>query len=575
MRRALSLAISVCLFATACASAPVTAPPSLQPTPPSMARAALAVVVTNARTGIEVPQASVSLHTGETGATNDAGYVAWNDIEIGGRGITVRADGYHDKFFSLEAFTGNTQVPIALDPIAPPVIDAPITPPWTGQLRLARDGLGFQDADGRWVLPLCAHYGEAFSAFVHGKTIGAVGSQSALRGFGVEEQLRRIKAAGYDCIRFWDVLGYYDQNRPDQPVQWSAWAGAEVTPVAFTAYSGRRIPATPGYYEQLRDFISLLQRVGLAGFHSRGDLNGIPFDWVWAHTRNVAALYAERNAWSAVALAEANNENWQNGGFTPEQLRQLVEPFKAHRVLTAHSTAEQGEEPAAITEISAGASIYTVHGLRVGTFSQLLEHIFSLGYFSRVPDWPGVPRLGVQGEPSGPGEGVSVGRVNDRELLGLMAATSLISRQWWVYMSGHGVFWKGPIDSQPGFAVVPRIRRAIADFAADVMSWGLYHGGRHEAALRSPTGYEGDPGNANGPARIFNAVRPDRRAVVAVVEGGHGAKQLQNMLDCALQLDVISVNADESLTRHRVTLQPRASMAIDYAFGRLLLGVCQ
>lgn len=186
-----------------------------------------------------------------------------------------------------------------------------------------------------------------------------------------------------------------------------------------------------------------------------------------------------------------------------------------------------------------------------------------------------MPRLGVQGEPAGPGDGVTVGQVNDREMLAMMAATSLVSRQWWVYMSGHGVFWRGPLESQPGFSVVPRVRAALDAFAPDVMSWGLYHGGRAEAALVSPTGYFGDPGVTDGPSRIFNAVRGDRRRVVAVIQGGKGAVRAQNKLSCTLSLTVVGIKNDETVSIDTFTLAQGASLQIQYTAGRVLLGECQ
>jgi len=545
-----------------CVMPPQTATPVEQPTPPAAAMATLAVVVTDAVTGSPVDDARVQLHTNEDGRTNRSGYLAFDGLMLGARGISVSAEDYQSAFVAADPFTGNLQVPIALTKIVtapPPVM---VTPPWTGQLRKARDDLGFEDATGRRILPVCAHFGEAFSAYVR-------------RPADVVAQLQVIKTAGYDCIRDWSILGYYDSNRPDQSAQWSAWKGKEVAPFSFLAYSGRSIERTTDYYGQRLSFVFAVKRAGLTLFDSRGDMVGQPVARIREHTEQLAAIY-DQVGWDALALGEACNECWQNGGFTPTELRAIVEPFKRRGALTAHSSAEQAEEPNSIAEISAGASIYTVHGLRTGEPTNILEHIFSLGYFEpRSTDYGDVPRLGIQGEPAGPGDGVSVGQVNDRELLSMMAATSLLSRQWWVYMSGYGVFWKGPIESQPGFWAVPRMRQAIADFAPDVMAWALYHGGRAEAPLKSPTGYWGDPGVTDGPSRIFNAVRSDRRAVVAVVQGGRGAKRVTNHLDCTLSIDVIGVNDDETLSRHTLTLQPRESFAIDYRIGRLLLASCQ
>ncbi len=202
-----------------------------------------------------------------------------------------------------------------------------------------------------------------------------------------------------------------------------------------------------------------------------------------------------------------------------------------------------------------------------------MDHIFSLGYFEPRQ---GVPRLGWQREPAGPGDGVSVGRVEDREQLALMAATALLSRQAWNYMCGNCVFWNGPIEINPGFYAVPRIRAVLAAFAPDVMTWPtLRHGGRSDTALNSPSGWFGDPGVTEGPGRINMAIAPDRRKVVATVTGGSGRKQVRNVLCPSLALTVVMVNDDETIRQDTFTLQQGESIALDYRIGRLLLGVCQ
>jgi hypothetical protein len=52
---------------------------------------------------------------------------------------------------------------------------------------------------------------------------------------------------------------------------------------------------------------------------------------------------------------------------------------------------------------------------------------------------------------------------------------SLMSRQAWCFMSGAGVLFDYPIDSEPGFWEVPRVRAALP---RDVMGFSrLIHGG--------------------------------------------------------------------------------------------------
>jgi hypothetical protein len=301
---------------------------------------------------------------------------------------------------------------------------------------------------GRPVLPVLCHFGEAFSAFVR-------------RPADVADQCRVIKAAGYLGIRFWDVLGYYD----------SAWKGREVTPVAFTNRSGQRVEATPDYYGQLDAFLAMLRDLGLVTHHSRGDLNSIPFAQVCAHTQRVAESY-DRVGHQVCALAEGNNEDWQNGNLQPDRLRQAVAPFAARGILTGLSCPEgASEEPSALAAYSQGASVWVVHGYRQGEYYDRIRHIVSLALES-----PGDrPRLGWQGEPSGPGDGVTVGQTNDANVLQMMAVAALMFRQAWTYMSSFGVFWNGRIETQPGFAEVPQ---AVAWLPIDVQTFStVCHGG--------------------------------------------------------------------------------------------------
>jgi hypothetical protein len=87
---------------------------------------------------------------------------------------------------------------------------------WSGRLQI-RDG-AFVDGRGDPVLPLCAHFGEAFSAWIRDRA-------------AVETQLLEIGRAGYDCIRFWDNLGEYSE----------AWRGKEVSPFSWTTAEGVRV----------------------------------------------------------------------------------------------------------------------------------------------------------------------------------------------------------------------------------------------------------------------------------------------------------------------------------------------
>jgi hypothetical protein len=424
---------------------------------------------------------------------------------------------------------------------------------WSGRLQI-RDG-AFVDDRGQPVLPLCAHFGEAFSAWI--RDAGAV-----------DAQLLEIQRAGYDCIRFWDNLGEYSD----------AWRGKEVSPFSWTTAEGVRVTATPDYYGKLEAFLSLLKRRSLAAHHSRGDLgrhtNAVPLERVVAHSRAVAEIY-DRVGWDVLALYEANNEDFQNGNFEPAGLLRIVEPIKARGALVASSCPPGcSEDPLDIVAYSRGFSVRYYHGLREGTAADRLERKFRSGY--EVPG--GAPPLGWEGEPIGPnhesGPGVTINHTEDVEELALFHAMTLVGKSAATYMSQHGVFWRGPIHRQAGFAATPRVRSVLRAFAPDVMRWTLYHGGRPEAVLRSPDGYSGDPGVARGPARLDQAVSPDRRRVVAFVYGGRSPARVRSDLGCTADVTLVTVQPDEAVRTDRIRVEAGTTHEVDYRVGRLILAEC-
>jgi hypothetical protein len=425
---------------------------------------------------------------------------------------------------------------------------------WSGRLQV-RDS-AFVDDRGQPVLPLCAHFGEAFSAWTR-------------RPAEVDAQLQRIARAGYDCIRFWDHLGEYSD----------AWRGKEVTPFSWTNAAGVAVTATPAYYDKLEQFLSLLARHGLAAHHSRGDLGrgspAIPLASVVEHSRTVARIY-DRVGWHVLALYEANNEDFQNGNFGPSGLLRIVEPLKERGALVASSCALAcSEDQAAVRRYSRGFSVRYYHSRRDGTAAERLKRKFVTGY--DPPDES--PVLAWDGEPIGPnvgaGPGVTVNSTEDVEELGLLHLMTLVGgKSAATYMSQHGVFWNGPIDEQPGFYVTPRLRAVLRGFAPDVMRWTLYHGSRREAVLRSPDGYFGDRGVTRGPARLDQAVSRDRRRVVALVYGGRPPVKVRNDLKCAARLTVVTPLPTEDVRTETLRMEAGGQHEIDYRIGRLLLAEC-
>lgn len=459
--------------------------------------------------------------------------------------VSVQKAGYQDRLVDLPPGMHNVHLERVVIPVGPGVGQAP----WQGRLRIAPNQRGFIDESGRSLLPLFAHFGEAFSAFTR-------------RPADVEAQLIAIKQAGYDGVRFWDVLGFYD----------GAWAGKEVTPYDFANQSGRLISATPNYYRQLRDFLGLLRTIGLAAHHTRGDLNRISLGRVVEHAEKVAQIYDEIG-WETLALFEGNNEDFQNGSFGPDGLRRIVEPAKRRGALVASSCpgacSEEADDLRAFTR---GFDVFYVHGYRSGDSTDRLRHVYSLGYEAHHF---GDARLGWQGEPTGPndrpGLGVTVGAVNSVEELALLAATSLLSRQAWVYMSQCGVFWHCRIDTHPGFFAVPRMRAALERFAPDVMSWRLAHRGRSDAVWCSTEGCRGDSSNA----RVDQAVSPDGRKVVASIHGG--MRVIKNFMSCQASVQLLAAQPDESIEIVNDIIVPAGAVfeLPPYRVGRLMFAECQ
>jgi hypothetical protein len=314
------------------------------------------------------------------------------------------------------------------------------------------------------ILMFC-HAMELFSAWCHG------------REREVEEQCEAI-AAVYAGIRVLDVLGYWDV----------AWRGKEVTPIAFVNHSGGHVAATPNYYERKIDFLAMLQSLGLKVMDDRGDLNS------WTRAQKLEHMHRNGQLYNAVPFGReilaglwSCNEGWQNGGNSIELCQDMLRAFAAGagwlpalRGLSAPGgdsdpvrlascsppMAEwEPEAPCSFVNWAADpATVLTVHGNR-GLHEHLCEHYFGYGYDETMRR---TSKPAFNTEPVGPGAGVSVGRVNDPELLCGLTVAALIGGQCWTYMSGFGVFWDGPIDSQPGFLEVARLPTFLPQ---DIASW--------------------------------------------------------------------------------------------------------
>lgn len=401
--------------------------PPAPPTP--VPRATIAVVVTSAN-GQPIVGATFRLNEQLRTATDGNGYAA---IEVNQGEVHYAVE--HDQYVAVHnkvLLTQNTQLSVSMTPLR----QAPSYPRLQGQLRVESNR--FVDDTGS-VLPLFAHAGDLFALYV----------RDANRATA---EIRKIADAGYQGFRVWTVLRGSYWETPDR----------DVTPTK-----------TPNYWQQWETFVRVVNDEGLKLVVSQGDLNA------WT------ASLSERDAF-AVKLAEveqqigngiyaffdAGNETWQNGEPDPVKLARFVRAYRqagGRAVVTL--TSPPGEETHELNAFSIEpAQCYDVHGYRDGHFYDKIRHIFSIPYEGQP-----MRALGVQSEPAGSGELVSVTSNKqelDHEAVAAMGVMSLLARQAWVWFSGEGVRIQAGLETEQGFVATPRIAAVLPK---DVMTFNTLH----------------------------------------------------------------------------------------------------
>jgi hypothetical protein len=346
-----------------------------------------------------------------------------------------------------------------------------------GQLQVEPGG-GFV-ANGRPVLPILCHFGDAFSRWSRGQQ-GAVAAD-----------LDDIAAAGYHGIRFWSTLGGDS----------AYWHGRGVTP-----------NETPDYWSHLEAFMTALRDRGLVCQLSQGDVrnNVIP------DRRNFAYEMADRVnrvGPHVVALFEGANESRDTGEPDARRLAEFVSAFheRCPQPLVALSSYTGTEDVSVLNEFSRSpANVFVCHGYRGGKWWDKVRHIMSLVYEGKPSK-----RLGWQGEPAGPGALVSAidnRHELDADALCAMALMSLMTRQAWVYFCGPGVKSDDGerLQDMPGFREVPQVRALLP---ADVMWFDqIFHGGETWARQRVFA--------AQGDVRADHAMAADGRMAVLIYGPG-------------------------------------------------------
>ncbi len=270
-----------------------------------------------------------------------------------------------------------------------------------------------------------------------------------------------------------------------------AWALVELDAIASAGYLGVRTwtelsgeywdglrrsigPEMPGYVDAVRGFAGALRARGLRWLVSQG----------WRITpaimRELAETLRDAGGLDVVCGVDGGNEAWHLPQNTPEHLRACVDGFRSVLDVPIWSlTSPPGEETAELDRYS--GTVYDVHGYRGGHVADKIRHAFSIAYEGQT-----ACRLGIQSEPPGPGEMVSVTEHKgelDAEAMALLTAMHLMSRQMSVYFSSPGVSVRarGEFARMPGFREAPAIASGLP---IDLMRYQtLTHGGRADRVL--------------------------------------------------------------------------------------------
>jgi len=405
------------------------------PTPvpePSIPRATIAVVVTD-DAGLPVEGATFRLND-ELRRTTDANGYAAIEVNQGDVYYAVEREKYvavHQKVL----LTQNTQIPVTLTREIP-VVERPLV----GRLRIEHNA--FVDDTGP-VLPLFAHAGDMFALWTRDRD-------------RVREQLNLLAVAGYQGLRVWTLLSgpYWERMH----------GGRTVGP-----------KSTTNYWMEWRDFVSEVHARKLRLVVSQGDIGTLGDNMT--DRKAFAAKMAEiaravDTTGYVYAFFDGGNEAWQTGERDPQRLAQFVQAYKsAGGTALLTLTSPQSEEAAELDAYSIDpADCYDVHGSRDGRFWDKIRHIFSIPYEGKPKR-----KLGIQSEPNGSGELVSV-TTNKQELndeaIAALALQSLISRQAYVWFSGEGVSINKGLQGENGFWNTPKV---CALLPTDVMTYATFH----------------------------------------------------------------------------------------------------
>jgi hypothetical protein len=328
--------------------------------------------------------------------------------------------------------------------------------PIAGVLHI-RDNM-YQDDRGP-ILPVFCHAGDFFTRYTR--------DPDAVR------RLLDDIVGKFHGVRFWTLLkGDY-------------WAGRE-------ANAGEQTEAFHRFGKELQDR-------GLKAMISQGDL--------WndrTHEDRMRMHRAIRESFprDVISFVDAGNEVINNGGASAEDCAEWIEGLPG----ILHLSTTQSELREDLTRWSQSpAQIFDEHGYRDGHWYDKTRHIYNVTYENRPHNrW-----LGMQSEPFGPGDRVSVSE-NKHELTEPVEAfagvVSVMSRQVWCWFSGPGVISdeSEQMQDMPGFKTTGAL---IEQLPRDLMRYErLVHGGKRQ-----------------GDARVFGVDDPRKltRCDHAIANDGH------------------------------------------------------
>lgn len=275
-----------------------------------------------------------------------------------------------------------------------------------------------------------------------------------------------------DMLQSWGVVGirgFIDVRHPGY------WQGREVK------------HEWPDYVALVQATAEALRSRGMAWFITAGDLqltNGRE-----AYRLAAEALQSYRDV---VAVVDVN-EAWQNteaGRDDPEHCKRLLDPFIRMGVPWATS-AHSGEDNAEHLNLmwkSVGAPVCTVHG--PGGTDLMVRHIIN---HRHAAEGVGFNVALMQGEPRGPGQDVSAGRVDHPSWVVLAATAACMTGQMYVLHCSRGV--RDRDDDDPWYAFAPYFQRTAA-----VLKWIP----RSKVMVSAHGG-----GGGNRPEAVFASTRPD------------------------------------------------------------------